>query len=261
MKNCIAFILIGVLGACQPAKKEEVAQLEIKMPTRLARHSASIDKIFKAHGGFEIWSGMKQLDFTKGDERHTIGLKTRESVISSPNRTIGFDGQEVWVAPAAAKIDGARFYHNLYFYFYAMPFVLGDPGVFYEDLAERNILGTPYAGVKISYDDGVGDSPKDNYIVWYDKDTNKMEWLMYTVTYRSGETSEEYHLIKYSQWENFDGLTLPKVLQWYEFENDSVGNMRNEVVFDSISISKEQPAKHLFTRAEDAQIAPLFVRE
>jgi hypothetical protein len=43
-----------------------------------------------------------------------------------------------------------------------MPFVLGDPGISYEDLADKEILGLNYGVIKISYGAGVGDSPKDN---------------------------------------------------------------------------------------------------
>ena len=257
MKNLIPIYLLLVGVACGSVKNNEAIK-EIEIPSvKYPRHSRNIDKIFEAHGGYGTWAGMKELSFNKGEERHLISLRNRNSIIESPDRTIGFDGSQVWVSPESAKVEGARFYHNLYFYFYAMPFVLGDPGVFYEDIEDREILGKTYAGIKISYDNGVGDSPKDNYIIWYDSETYKMEWLMYTVTFRSGEVSQNYRLIKYDKWEEFNDLVLPTAIQWYNFENDSIKDMRNEVVFDSIFISEKSPRMDLFQVPEGAQIAPL----
>jgi len=83
-----------------------------------------------------------------------------------------------------------------------------------------------------------------------------MKWLMYTVTYRSGEPSDKYSLIAYENWSDFNGLRLPTSLKWYRFENDSVGAERGEVVFEEIKISEESPASSLFEMPAGAQIAP-----
>lgn len=257
MKNLLPIILLLAGSACGPVKNTEVVKEKEVSHVKYARHSENIDKVFKAHGGYSTWAEMKELSFKKGEERHLISLINRHSIIEAPDRTIGFDGNQVWVSPDSAKAEGARFYHNLYFYFYAMPFVLGDPGVFYEDIEDREILGKTYSGIKISYDNGVGDSPKDNYIIWYDSETYKMEWLMYTVTFRSREVSQNYRLIKYDKWGEFGGLVLPTTIQWHHFENDTIGIMRNEVVFNSIFISEKAPRKNLFQMPEDAQTAPL----
>ena len=43
-----------------------------------------------------------------------------------------------------------------------------------------------------------------------------MEWLAYTVTFKSKSPSDKYRLIKYNKWENVNGLVLPKELTWYK---------------------------------------------
>ena len=260
MKSITPFYLLLIV-ACSPAKKTEGVLENKAESVKRERHSENIDKVFEAHGGYDVWTKMNQLSFVQGTEQHLISLVNRHSKIVSDERTIGFDGKNVWIAPGDAKIDGARFYHNLFFYFYAMPFVVGDPGVFYEDIEDREILGKTYSGIKISYDSGVGDSWKDNYIIWYDKSSFKMEWLMYTVTFRSREVGQNYSLIKYDKWNEFSGLILPTAIQWYNFENDSIGDMRNEVAFDSISISSETLPLDLFSMPSDAQIAPLPISD
>lgn len=227
-------------------------QAESKAAT--AHHSEQIAKIFKAHGGFNQWAEMKTLKFSKDGEHHWIDLNSRKVLVEGQKRTIGFDGKNVWVVPDSLT-NGARFYHNLYFYFYAMPFVLGDPGIHYEDVGNKQLFGMNLHGIKISYGDGVGDSPKDNYILYYNEESNTMKALMYTVTFRSQESSDKFSLIKYDTWQDVNGVLLPEKIQWYNFKNDSIGEMRNEVLFTNVSLSKDQVDQNLFAIREGAGIA------
>lgn len=199
---------------------------------------------------------MNQLTFEMEDnERHLISLKERLVRIDGADQTIGFDGEKVWVAPDSAEAANARFYHNLYFYFFAMPFVLGDPGVRYEDLESRQLSGKTYDAVKVSFQSGVGDSPKDNYILYYDPETFQMEWLMYTVTYFDNQETNRYNLIKYDQWAEYEGLKLPAVLQWYEYQDDVVGEVRNQVRFENVVVTTNQPDIGAFEMPENARVA------
>ena len=45
-----------------------------------------------------------------------------------------------------------------------------------------------------------------------------MEWLAYTVTFTAKESNNDYHLIKYSKWEDVDGFLLPKEITWYKID-------------------------------------------
>jgi hypothetical protein len=227
-------------------------QAESKAAT--AHHSEQIAKIFKAHRGFNQWAEMKTLKFSKDGEHHWIDLNSRKVLVEGQKRTIGFDGKNVWVVPDSLT-NGARFYHNLYFYFYAMPFVLGDPGIHYEDVGNKQLFGMNLHGIKISYGDGVGDSPKDNYILYYNEESSTMKALMYTVTFRSQESSDKFSLIKYDTWQDVNGVLLPEKIQWYNFKNDSIGEMRNEVLFTNVSLSKDQVDQNLFAIREGAGIA------
>ncbi|MDZ7646634.1 MAG: DUF6503 family protein [Cytophagales bacterium] len=227
-------------------------QAESKAST--AHHSEQIARIFKAHSGFNQWAEMKTLKFSKDGEHQLIDLNSRKVLVEGEKRTIGFDGKDVWVVPDSLT-NGARFYHNLYFYFYAMPFVLGDPGIHYEDVGSKELFGMNLHGIKISYGDGVGDSPKDNYVLYYDEESNTMKALMYTVTYRSQESSDKFSLIKYDAWQDVNGVLLPQKIQWYNFKNDSIGEIRNEVLFTEVSLSKDLVDQNLFTIREGAGIA------
>lgn len=256
MRKIVFLIGIVYLTACSTNTQQNNKEAGEALYERPKHHSDRISEIFDAHGGFEKWSEMKSLSYIKGEESTVTNLQNRKIRLESPNQIIGFDGENVWISPDTLDASRARFYHNLYFYFYAMPFVVGDPGVFYEDVEPREIEGKIYDGVKVSYDSGVGDSPKDNYILWVDPATNLMEWLMYTVTFRSGEASESYSLIKYGDWKNMNGLTLPTKLEWYTYKDGVVGEPRNEAVFEDINISVDAPSDDLFEMPANSQIAP-----
>lgn len=257
MKNLTFLAILALVIACQPKQQNETPKETSPAYQRPEHHSESLTKALDAHGGYEQWSTMKSLSYSRGEETTLTNLQNRKIKLVSPDQTIGFDGQDVWVTPDSVDASRARFYHNLYFYFYAMPFVVGDPGVFYEDVEPMEIKEKTYKGIKISYGENVGDAPDDNYIIWFDAETNQMEWLMYTVTFRSGEPSDKYNLIKYAGWTEFNGLVLPTSLQWFQYDGESVGDPRGEAtVFQNIEITAESPDESFFEKPEGAQIAP-----
>ena len=103
-----------------------------------------------------------------------------------------------------------------------MPFVLADEGIIYEETAAITFKGINYPGYKISYKANVGTSPDDNYKVYYNPNTYQMEWLAYTVTFKSNEPNNDYHIIKYNKWENVNGLMLPQEITWYEVDENGM---------------------------------------
>lgn len=216
MKKIIAiFVLTAILISCKSSeKKEDVYK----------NYPENVAKILKKHGGLDTWNMLQVLSFNKGKEAHTVDLHSRKTVINSPNYSLGFNGKEVWLhqQDSTAFKGNKDFYYNLYFYFYAMPFVLADDGIIYEETAPISFEGKEYPGIKISYKANVGTSPQDNYFMYYNPDTFQMEWLKYSVTYFSKKTSEKLNLIKYNEWENVNGFTLPKELTWYK--QDEKGN-------------------------------------
>lgn len=258
----LGFLAILVLVSCKktdevkraqdPAEQEEKEAEEARFPTEIL-------KMFDAHGGFELWNKMKQLSYTlpkkNNSKTHLIALKSRKLVINSPNYTIGFDGNEVWMNKEGKfPVERARFYHNLYFYFHAMPFILGDKGIEYEKVADLEFEGVKYPGYKISYQSNVGDSPDDNYFVYYDAATHLMKWLGYTVTYGSDGPSNEIHYINYNNWEKISGLLLPISLQWYSSENNLPKEPTSKQEFNLVSISKASLNNNLFEKPIDALI-------
>ena len=252
MKNLYPLCLTLLFFNCQTNSEKEDKET-YQTPKN---HISELTDVFDAHGSYKQWDQMNTLSYKRGDESTITDLKSRKIRLESPSQIIGYDGEDVWVTPDSVDASRARFYHNLYFYFYAMPFVVGDPGAYYEVLEQRQLAGKIYNQVKVSYNENVGDAPDDNYIILSDPETNQMKWLLYTVTYRSGEPSERYSLIGYENWTDIGGLRLPTSLKWFQFNADTVGEARSEVFFEEIKILAEQVDPSIFSMPEGAQIAP-----
>lgn len=204
MKHFIFVTFLFLFVACKDQKKEvgnaieEVTEAAIE-----AAYPENISKIFEVHGGLDNWNSLKGLSFTmdkpNGHEVTITDLKNRKSFISTDKFKMGFDGKDVWLKQDSLHYKGnPKFYYNLMFYFYAMPFILADDGINYQDTDPLVFEGKTYPGIKISYNSGVGESPEDEYILYYDAETNQMVWLGYTVTYFTKEKGKEFHFIKYS---------------------------------------------------------------
>ncbi|MEL4307589.1 DUF6503 family protein [Joostella sp. CR20] len=250
MKKIITLLIVAMtLIACSSEKKKETVSIN------LDKYPPALIEVFKAHGGLEVWKNQKTLSFTKGNENYTVDLDTRKSFMKSPAYSLGFNGKEAWLVEkdSTAFKGNPDFYHNLYFYFYAMPFVLADDGIKYSETSPLTVDGIEYPGVKISYNDGVGASSKDNYYLYYDKNTHQMQWLAYTVTFfdNKPKAQNQTNVIRYEEWQDVNGLKLPKTLVWYA--KDSLGNVvapkeKKPVTFTNASLSTRAMDSMMFEK-------------
>lgn len=255
-----SFVIIGLLSAC----KETGPKTTTYTPEHWSNIPEVMMKGLDAHGGLDAWSKMNTMEFSfpKADatELHQVDLPSRKVRISHPNYTVGFDGQEAWVIPSkeAFGTTPPRFYHNLIFYFYAIPYVLADPGINYEVLPDRTVNGKVLDAIKISFNDGVGDAPDDYYIAHFDKETHEFYFLLYTVTYFSGETNENFGAIVYDNWTEVNGLKVPQSMKGFKFAADTLGEQRYERVFDNIKLTEESLNHALFAIPEGGIIDSLI---
>ncbi|WP_299050596.1 DUF6503 family protein [uncultured Polaribacter sp.] len=223
MKKILVLCVLIFMISCKNESKKEAEQSKVKTTIKESFPN-ELGEVFKKHGGIENWRKIQLLSFNKGEEVHTADLYSRKTVINSPKYSLGFDGKNVWLDE---EVEGSfkgnpEFYYNLYFYFYAMPFVLADDGITYDKVPAISFDDIEYPGYKISYEANIGSSPEDNYIIYYHPNTYQMEWLAYTVTFNSKKPSEKYSIIRYNKWENTNGIVLPKEITWYK--KDDNGN-------------------------------------
>ncbi|WP_194768049.1 DUF6503 family protein [Tamlana sp. I1] len=260
MKN-VLFLLIAIsVFSCKDAKKEVVTTPAEPEKVVESKYPENLEKIFEAHGGLEQWKSMRFLEFTmeKNGENEVTStdLRNRKSLIETPNHALGFDGNQVWLQNKNdVEYKGKpKFYYNLMFYFYAMPFILADDGIIYGDADPLVFEGKSYPGISIAYKSGVGESPDDEYILYYNPETYKMEWLGYTVTFFTQEKAKEWHFRKYSEWQNVAGVLLPKTIVRYNYENNLPTTVHSENHFTDVKLSKEKPNQDIFKTPENAQV-------
>ena len=249
-----------VHGKENTSEMETDAKMNSSEENMTMAYPSEITSVFKAHGGMNVWNKMNNLCFEmegkSGKEVHTISLKDRQSKIETDDWSIGYDGTDVWLLENEEDTyeGNAHFYHNLMFYFYAMPFVLGDEGINYEIMEPAELDGTTYNAIKISYNAGVGDSPEDEYILYSNPETNAMEWLGYTVTYRDNKKSDKWSYIKYDKWEQVNGLSLPKKLTWYNVKEGKPTDERNDLRFNKITVTETRLENSVFAKPEGATV-------
>lgn len=219
---------------------------------------AALQAVFNAHGGLNHWKQMNNLCFEmkgkNGDEIHTVSLPDRKTKIESKDWSIGKDATGVWLLNNNSAYEGNPvFYHNLMFYFYAMPFIIADPGTNYVAVEPTELDGKMYNGYKVSYNENVGDSPEDEYILYFDKETHKMTWLGYTVTFKDQEKNENWKFIKYDKWQDVNGLLLPEKLTFFNVEEGKPKGKKRDIKFDKITSTETMLDASVFAKPEEAK--------
>lgn len=260
----LALISLFCLAAlsCKDAPQE--TKTETVMPKTVAKvddskYPEALRKVFEVHGGLTAWKGKRTLSFEipkpNNREKHTVNLYSRDEKIEMPGISMGSDGAAIWLHDEKEAYKGdAVFYHNLMFYFYAMPFVLSDDGINYSEAEALKVEGTSYPGIRISYNTGVGLSAKDEYFIHYNPESYQMEWLGYTVTFRSGEKSDNVKWIRYNNWSTIEGLKLPKSITWHDYEGRTIKEARDPVNFENVILSETALPADFFAQPEGAKI-------
>lgn len=136
-----------------------------------------------------------------------------------------FDGKNAFISPDSLSLKKARFDLLTWSYFFAAPYKLSDPGTHIEELG-MNLLGnTSFNSARLTFDNGVGDSPEDWYVLYQDTVTDYLVGMAYIVTYsQSKEVAEEDpHLITYESF--VDIGPYPTATNW----NFWTWNMQGEM--------------------------------
>ncbi len=254
-------VLFTIVACATPGDTSQQAQQAPASTETTREFPPTLAKAFEAHGGIDAWDQMQALEYDivkeEGNEHQLIDLKSRKVLLTTADWTIGFNGEEVWVTPDSAALGrrNARFYHNLVFYFFALPYVAGDPGVNYEDLGPAEVRGQSLDRILLTYNAGVGDAPEDKYILYFDNQ-GILKLINYSVTYYDASRADRFNAIMFDDWTEVNGLLLPKTHIGYRWEGDSLGAERYVRRFDNLKISPEAPDASLFAMPEGAYISP-----
>ncbi|MEM6631088.1 MAG: DUF6503 family protein [Bacteroidota bacterium] len=260
------FLAATFFFACQqpnttsnPSVEDSSHAVEEQVPPDMP---LNLEMALEAHGGLDRWQSYKTLKYDlevqRGEDAKTehsvIDLQHRYERILYPTYEIGYDGSEYWYHADSIPEDhpDPKFYVNLQFYFFALPFVLGDPGINYEDLGQRNFQGKAYNVVKITYQSGVGTASDDQYFLYLDPDSHMLKLLLYSVTYFNAENATKYNAAVYEEWQEVNGLMVPAKMTSHKWdaEKEEIGDVRYIKTFSGVSFSPETSPKEVFAKPE-----------
>ena len=214
-------------------------------------------KLLDAHGDWSKWVAAKSFSYAMihetnlAWENHYIDLVGRKVRIDADTWQIGNDGKNVWISPNRQAFQGqsVRFYHNLYFYFFSIPYIFTDPGVNVQKTAPRLLNGQSFETFEVTFAQGTGDSSDDKYYLLVDPETGRLAWVLYYVTYFD-KSNRKLNALKYEDYRDAGGLVFPRILTGYQFENDSTKDIRYQVSFVDVLLVNEAMEEDLFAMPE-----------
>ncbi len=265
MKSTKSSVFLFLCMACNPTLDENSANVGTDPNTVLASAKAPfILPFLDRHGGIDQWQAFKTLTFETGNEnfsqKYAVDLATRKILIEGEKGQVGFDGENVWIAPSKEAFPTGgrphRFMYSMAFYFLGIPYVYADPGVIASEPMKETFDGKTYDVVRVSYEVGVGDSSGDTYVNYFDPVTKELEFLLYTVTYHSGERNEDYYATIYDSWQTVDGMKVPKDIS-FAFIDEGKLNVYVKSSYKNVTFSKTTLNEDFFRRPEVSEIDPL----
>ena len=197
-------------------------------------------------GGSERLNG--SIDMTTDTNKLRINKKDGSAQV--------FDGKQLYVTPATANTQGARFGVFTWTYFFALPYKLADSGVNIElkdkmQMAEDQMMNA----FKMTFDAGTGDAPDDYYMV-YTNDQNQMMGAGYIVTFGGTPTDkaeENAHAIVYENYKKVDGIPIATNWKFYNWTAEK-GIYGDAIGDATITNVKFGTAQSLFDIPEDSKL-------
>jgi len=234
-------------------------------------------KTIEAHGGFERFRSFGTLAYhTDGlpysaaaplDFDHTADLVARhhrmEGYSAKGAFVAGSGDTQAWASDMEALGIPPRWVNHGNSYFVLMPFVFADPGTHVRSVGERIHNGQTYDAIAIRYDRNTGDTSDDDYVLYIDQTTHRLGLIDFSVTYgpMRGDTPINElprRSLEFVQWQEVDGLSIPKVLRYGPWERTAAGGkQKDEGVRYTISnahFDAARPAPSLFDAPAGAAV-------
>ena len=227
----------------------------------------------EAHGGLQKWYENGPISFrfnyqpidgsVQRDTYQAIDTwrsKARHYLTGDSTSQFGWDGKNAWLI---AK-DSSTFKYNTRFwsltpYFFAgLPFVLDGNGVNLELQQQKTFNGRLKDVVKVTFDEGTGDSPNDYYVLYFDNITHKMNVIRYIVSYpgyfKNGNHLPE-KLMELFEEQIVDCIVFPKTYKTYWLtENENSGEHITDIKLSDIKFLPNLEKNH-FKVPEGANIS------
>ncbi|MDX1682861.1 MAG: hypothetical protein R3336_07060 [Phycisphaeraceae bacterium] len=268
LRPILCLLLLTAPGTLTAAEPEET-------PDNDAGARYFITVVEAAHNE-EAWSRKKAVvaDLTvrfggktrlEGTMRFTPGFRAAE-ITRADGATAGWrkvrHATDAWISPKDAEFPRGRFHVLTWSYFLAAPFKLDDPGTRLEALGLRPLTPERHSLVpaaRLTFDEHVGDTPDDWYIVYRQPDTDRLLAMAYIVTYgKAKENAEkEPHAVRFRQFKKIDGVVLPTHWTFHHWSEEKglYGEPMGEVILRNIHFPDD--VDRIGHRPGDSRDAPL----
>jgi hypothetical protein len=194
-----------------------------------------IEKMVDAHGGMDRFREASAVQFACRFKVHfggdnwvpfsgkvTADPRTRHvyATLLNPDGTqgrIAYDGRKAWSAGSLQGLGRAPARMTAWrdLYLYALPFMTQDDGVrFGEPKREKMPIGdVDCIAIRMTFDAGAGDTPKDWYVLYVDPATSRLRAAQYVMTYtalmQDGAKSSPPSVFVWEKTATVNGLVVP----------------------------------------------------
>ncbi len=140
----------------------------------------------------------------------------------SDGTVVYYRDDSLFYPPEAENIAKLRFDSYTWPYFFLFPYKLSDEGTLFSALKNRELNGLNYESVKLEFENGVGDSPEDWYIIYEDPDSDKIQYAAYIVTASMTveEAEKDPHAIEYLDYQTIDYVPIAHEWIFWEWRED-----------------------------------------
>ncbi|HDZ06560.1 hypothetical protein LCGC14_0053350 [marine sediment metagenome] len=226
----------------------------------------------EAHGGLDTWYANGPISFrfnyqplngkTARDSYQTVDTWSNKSLHTSATDStakFGWTGEQAWVKAkdSTAFAYDTKFWALTPLWFVGHPFVLSGEGVNLALLEPTTYKEKDYNVVKVTFDAETGDAPDDYYILYVNKESNKLAVMRYIVSYPQYFKDGGHAPEKFTEFvgeQVVDGITMPGGFKTYwTVKDNQPGDYITKIDFTDVSFEKEL-SKDFFDAPEGAKI-------
>lgn len=270
MKKILVVLILLIVAACnQNEKKEPLGEEKIMTEPDGGNGEGAVSpavnfarNIEEAHNK-ELWKKKTavafDVDLEFGGKPAFSGKVTsltnsgKIRIDQQDGTKIVFDGDQVYLCPPTAENSNARFDIFTWQYFFALPFKLTDSGTNWE-LPEKSGEGDFNIG-KLSFNENIGDNPKDWYIVYQEPETGMLHAAAYINTFKNEKekAEENPHAIVYKDYVVKEGIPIATSWTFHNWnEKDGIGEQIGQAKISNIIFFDAKP--ELFEKPMDYKI-------
>lgn len=198
-----------------------------------------VKKMIVAHGGLKRWKSAPTVSFEDRllvpgapsplISRVTVEQGRRRAYLDYPDSgmRLGWDGERAWSENWTHPYP-ARFMALLNYYFANLPWLTMDSGVRLGEPGTARLWDDPteYVTIRMTFEEGVGDTPDDYYVLYIHPTTDQLSAAEYVVTSTAilpeGVKASPPNVVVYEEHEKVGGLTVPTRYTIYSKKDHSV---------------------------------------